>query len=227
MLTIQTNTIFCESMERRLEEEGFTNRLVFSDEATFHLCGNVNRHNLRFWGSENPHAVLKQVRDSPKIKVFCAITNRHVLGPFFFAEKSVTSIVYADMLSEWLMPHLEEKMPNFVFQQDGAPPHWHNSVREYLNEHLPRRWIGHAGDLPFLLWPPRFPDLTPCDFYLWRYVKDTVFKTPLPLTLDELKQCICTAIDAIMSDVLKRIWDELDYRMDVRRVTRGAHIGHL
>ena len=41
------------------------------------------------------------------------------------------------MLSEWLMPQLKEKVPGFIFQQDGAPPHWHNSVREYLNEHLP------------------------------------------------------------------------------------------
>nr|CAH7733329.1 unnamed protein product [Callosobruchus chinensis] len=201
-------------MQRRLEENGFANRLVFSDEATFHLCRKVNRHNLSLWG---PHVALEHVRDSPKIKVFCAITNRHGFGPFFSAEKTVAGIVYAGMLSEWLMPQLEEKVPNLVFQQDGAPPHWHNSVREYLNEHLPRRWIGRAGvnDLPFLLWPPRSPNLTPCDFFLWEYVKDTVFKPLLPLTLDELRW------------ILQRIWEELDHHLDVCCVTRGAHIEHL
>ena len=27
-----------------------------------------------------------------------------------------------------------------------------------------------------LLWPPRSPDLTPCDFFLWGYVKDNAYK---------------------------------------------------
>nr|CAI5824519.1 unnamed protein product [Callosobruchus analis] len=143
---------FCESLQRNLEEEGFANRLVFSDEATFHLCGKDNRHSLRFGGPENPHAVLEHVSDSPKINVIFAITNRHVLGTSFFVEKTVTGIVYADMLPECLMSQLEEKVPHFVFQQDGAPPHWHNRVCEYLNEHLPRCWSGRAGvnDLPLL-----------------------------------------------------------------------------
>ena len=27
-----------------------------------------------------------------------------------------------------------------------------------------------------LLWPPSSPDLTPCDFFLWGYVKDNAYK---------------------------------------------------
>ena len=27
-----------------------------------------------------------------------------------------------------------------------------------------------------LLWPPRSPDLTPCDFFLWGYVKDNAYE---------------------------------------------------
>ena len=33
----------------------------------------------------------------------------------------------------------------FIFQQDGAPPHWHKDVRRYLDSTLPRRWIGRAA----------------------------------------------------------------------------------
>ena len=29
-------------------------------------------------------------------------------------------------------------------------------------------------------WPPRSPDITPLDFFLWGYVKDKVFSTPVP-----------------------------------------------
>jgi hypothetical protein len=50
-------------------------RLVFSDEATFHLSGKVNRHNVRIWGTENPHATVQHERDSLKVNVFCAISS--------------------------------------------------------------------------------------------------------------------------------------------------------
>jgi hypothetical protein len=53
-----------------------------------------------------------------------------VYGPFFFQEKSVTGASYLDMLINWLMPQLHED--NFVFQQDGVPPHWHREVRNYV-----------------------------------------------------------------------------------------------
>ena len=34
---------------------------------------------------------------------------------------------------------------------------------------------------------PRFPDATPCDFFLWGYVKDQVCVPPLPACIPELK----------------------------------------
>jgi len=43
-------------------------------------------------------------------------------------------------------------------------------------------------------WPPRSPDATPCDFYLWGYVKDQVYVPPLPPSSLELKVRIRTAM---------------------------------
>jgi hypothetical protein len=57
-------------MDRIAEDETFLSKICFNDEATFHLCGKVSRHNVRIWRSENPHAVVERVRDSPKIHVF-------------------------------------------------------------------------------------------------------------------------------------------------------------
>jgi hypothetical protein len=37
----------------------FLDKIVLSDEATFHLSGKVNRHNLIIWGSQNPLQVVK------------------------------------------------------------------------------------------------------------------------------------------------------------------------
>ena len=220
---------FCTTMQEALEDEDFAAKLIFSDECTFHLSGVVNRHNVRIWGSQNPRAFVMLVRDSPKVNVFCAMSQTKVYGPFFFGEKTVTGTSYLDMLTLWLFPQLTEDSDNFVFQQDGAPPHWMLDVREYLNHELPNRWIGRVGadDQALIPWPPRSPDLTPCDFYLWGYIKDRVYVPPLPQTLVQLRERINNAVMAIDRTTLHNVWNELDYRLDVCRVTQGAHIEHL
>ena len=70
-------------------------------------------------------------------------------------------------------------------------------------------------------WPPHSPDATLCDFFLWGYVKDKVYVPPLPASIPELKVRVRTA------DMLQTVWNELDYRVDVCRITNGAHLEHL
>jgi hypothetical protein len=75
--------------------------------------------------------------------------------------------------------------------------------------------------------PPRSPDFTPCDLFLWSFIKDHVFVPPLPATLIDLCTCITAAITVIDHDMLQRVWQDLDYHLDVCRVTGGAHIEYL
>jgi len=133
------------------------------------------------------------------------------------------------MLTEWLLPQLNEDSVDFILQMNGAPPHFHRQVREFLNQHLPQRWIGRGtdDDQMLLAWPPRSPDATPCDFFLWGYVKDQVYAPPLPASIPELKVRIRTATETITADMLQTVWNELDYRVGVCRITKGAHIEHL
>jgi hypothetical protein len=67
-------------------------------------------------------------------------------------------------------------------------------------------------------------DLTPCDFFLWGYVKDVVYVPSLPNDLLELRQFITAAVATINRDMLETVWTEMDYRIDVCLVTRGSHI---
>ena len=60
------------------------------------------------------------------------------------------------------------------FQHDGALPHYTRHVREYLNESFPDRCLGRGGPVA---WPPRSPDLTPLDYYLWGRMKTLVYDT--------------------------------------------------
>ena len=133
------------------------------------------------------------------------------------------------MLQNWLLPQISEDSEDFIFQQDGAPPHWHRNVRHFLNESLPQRSIGRVGkeDLALQFWPPRSPDLTPCDFFWWGFVKDAFHVPSLPTILDDLKSRITTAVNSVTQDILLRVWNEFSYRLDATRAAGGGHIEHL
>jgi hypothetical protein len=49
----------------------------------------------------------------------------------------------------------------------------------------------------------------------------------LPHDLLQLRRRIVEAVVAIYRQMLQRVWQELDYRIDNCRVTKGGHIEHL
>ncbi|GFW58511.1 uncharacterized protein TNCV_718121 [Trichonephila clavipes] len=105
----------------------------------------------------------------------------------------------------------------------------HLSVRDWLNITVLDQWIFRKGpyDNACFTWPPRSPDLTPWDFYLWRFIKDCVFVPQLSVDLPDLIYRIEAAVARIASDTMNKVWDELAYRLNVCRVTNGAFIEHL
>jgi len=84
-----------------------------------------------------------------------------------------------------------------------------------------------VGLLTCLTPSPLSQDAIPCEFFIWVYVKDQVYVHPLPASIPELKVRIRTAIGTITADMLQTVCNELDYRVDVCRITNGAHIEHL
>ena len=112
------------------------------------------------------------------------------LGHFFFND-TVTGERYLNMFNNDVLPSLLE-MSEFnenqlIWQQDGAPPHWYRPARTWLDNHFGQRWIGRNGPTA---WPPRSPDLTVCDFWLWGHVKQIVYRQNRPENIGELKERI-------------------------------------
>ena len=124
------------------------------------------------------------------------------------------------MLKHYVVPQLEEFQPRVVFQQDRAPPHWGLIVRDFLNETFPNRWIGRNGPTP---WPPRSTDITPLDFFLWGYVKDRVYRTPVH-DVETLQSRIIEVLATVNEEMLENTWREIEYRLDILRATNGAHV---
>ncbi|GBO12322.1 hypothetical protein AVEN_164676-1 [Araneus ventricosus] len=94
----------------------------------------------------------------------------------------------------------ERSSTGVIFQQGGAPPHYDNIVREFLDTTFPQRWIGRGA---VMAWPPRSPDITPLDFYLWGYVKQHAYSERIN-DINNLKQRITDVIHSVTPDVLTR-----------------------
>lgn len=76
------------------------------------------------------------------------------------------------------------------------------------------------------LWPPRSPDLTSPDFFLWGYLKGRVYKNR-PQTLDELKMNIATEIENISVNILNKVAANMVKRVRACVTEQGSHFEHL
>ena len=105
----------------------------------------------------------------------------------------------------------------YYFQQDSATPHTANTVQTWLTTKFREKFVNKK------IWPPRSPDLNPCDYYLWGHLKQTVYK-PLPKTIHELKANIDRDCKKISSKDLKPIFSNLRKRCEMILTAGGGHI---
>ena len=77
---------------------------------------------------------------------------------------------YRNMISTFFeSQHEAGHLRNIWYQQDGTTSHTARETRILLNRLFSQKLISRHGDVN---WPPRSPDLTLPDFYLWGYIKE-------------------------------------------------------
>ena len=113
------------------------------DETTFKLSGKINRLNCMYWANENPNIAEEKTVNLPGVAVWCDLSSRGLIRLYIF-EETVTGQTYLQML-ELMIPRLNDIFENeneVYLQQDGAPPHFHVNVRNFLdrkfNQMIPR-----------------------------------------------------------------------------------------
>ncbi|KAG0440953.1 hypothetical protein HPB47_016102 [Ixodes persulcatus] len=124
---------------------------VSSDDAAFHLDGQVNTENCCCWSLTNPHWTLKRALQSPKVTVWRGIWKE---GPFYF-DGNVSGDTYLQMMQDKFLPELETphmQRDLCIFMQDGVPPHWRTSVMHWRDTIFSGRWKGRGS--PNIPWPP-------------------------------------------------------------------------
>ncbi|RWS20334.1 uncharacterized protein B4U80_02162 [Leptotrombidium deliense] len=209
-------TWFLSFRQRNPETEVF-----FTDEAWFYLSGKVSKK-VRIWAVKNPKAKVEAKHYPAKIGVWCAISHRRIIGPIFFTD-TITAQRYEAILCEFLKKLRATDKTQIFFQQDGAPAHTARWIKSYLRSIFGSNLIGKGLDVN---WPPRSPDLTPPDFFLCGFLKNTVYRSD-PKTLEELKLQINLGIRRISKKTLKKTADSVLRRAILCRSQKGGHFQHL
>ncbi|CAH2091176.1 unnamed protein product [Euphydryas editha] len=87
------------------------------------------------------------------------------------------------------------------FQQDDCSSHYARSVRKYLNEEYPNRWIERSGTIS---WPARSSNLNPLDFFYWGAVKEKVYLKSMK-NVAELRQRLTEAAEFVNNGRFTRL----------------------
>jgi hypothetical protein len=74
--------------------------------------------------------------------------------------------------------------------------------------------------------PPRSPDLTPPDYFLWGYLKQDVYSNR-PQTTEDLKQNIEVAISNISQETLKKVVRNMVTLVNICYAENSGHFQHL
>ena len=98
-------------------------------------------------------------------------------------------------------------------------------VTDYLNITYDNRWVGRNGPVK---WPPRSPDLTPLDYFLWGWMKSMVYSTSIG-TQEELRNRIVEAAATIKGspDIIRRAREAWIRRAECCIEQNGGHFEQL
>ena len=125
-------------------------------------------------------------------------------------------------VSHWSVGHNNYSLLRLWWQQDGAPPHCTNANMAYLDTQFQGRVISRKCRRG-RRWPPRSPDLSPLDFFLWGYLKSKVYN-PRPSTLDQLEQNIRDQVALLDPAMVNRAILDIRSRAERCIANNGGHV---
>ena len=205
----------------------FAAQIFYTDEAQFSTRGLFNTHNSHVWAEENPHEIRSRGDQGwESINVWCAIQGDNLIGPLILPNR-LTGASYLQFLQQEVpfetVPVAQRR--EMWLQQDGAPAHNTGAVRDYLLSIFRGRLIANNGPIK---WPPRSPDLTPLDFFLWGHLKTLVYDTPIRDREDLLAR-IRNGCDVIRNTpgILARTRRSIIRRTRLCIEERGGHFEQL
>lgn len=143
-----------------------------------------------------------------------------IVGSIFFNEIINADRYCSIILTPFLNDLRADEQRDAFFQQDGATPHTARQSMTMLHQVFGERLISKG------LWPPRSPDLTPLDFFMWGAAKAYVYARN-PLNIHQLETEISNFITSTSQETLNAVFQNMCRRIDLCLSVGGAHFQHL
>ena len=201
------------------QDPTFEDYVLFSDESHVQLGCGSNRQNNRCWSSSPPSSFVTQKSHHPqKVTIWCAISvATGLIGPYFFEDTNGNTVTvratrYLKLIQDVYRQHIlllpQGVQQKLWWQQDAATPHTADISINWVRTTFGNQTLGRRLAVEF---PPRSPDLTACDYWLWADIKRRVHEQR-PSTLSALKASVTAAalaiprahIDNAMRDLRRR-----------------------
>jgi hypothetical protein len=128
--------------------------------------------------------------------------------------------VYIELFREFANQLDDQELTLGYYQQDGATSHTSGMNMAEVESFFPDRVVSRG------LWPPRSPDLTPPNFFLWGHLKGRAYMNK-PRTLDELWENIQREIQMVTPEVLAATFRNMHRCVQLRIDAQGGHFQHL
>lgn len=205
----------------------FFESIIFTDESSFWLHTSPNCQNYRQWATSHPHSVYRGHTQYPqRLNCWAGIVANQIIGPIFI-DGTLTGEKYLQMLENDISERIADlDLENELwFMHDGAPPHQYHLARDFLHTSFPLRVIGKREEP--LAWPPRSPDLNPCDSFLWGHIKSTIYRANPFANLETLQGAIERCCDLLSPIQLHNVTRDFETRLRHCVAAEGDLFEHL
>ncbi len=203
----------CRENLKKFELEGpnIINRLVTGDETWIYFYENLSSREAKLWVLEDD-----PIPKEPKAEIHV----KKIMYAVFFRSTGIVKVVklgkgetvtkewYANICLPQVFAAISERRPKsgvkrIILHHDNARPHKASLTAEYLDQ------MG----VELLPHPPYSPDLSPCDFWLFKNLKKHLRGQKFA-SEEELDKAVLSFFDSISSQDWRQVYRKWEDRMD-------------
>lgn len=196
--------------------------IITGDESWIYFRQIGKKSSNAYWTRKDqvPKTVVRRDRYEPK-RLFSIFfkSNGPLLVHSVGKGESIDNVYYVDNCLGPVIEEVRKQRPKsgtygIKLLHDNAKPHKHANVIKYLNEE----------GVELLPHPRYSPDLAPCDFWLFDYIKSNLGDYN---DEDSLFEAVSTMVSEISNQEYKKTFDKLLERMQLCIDNKGDYFEHL
>lgn len=195
---------------------------VTVDEAWFYLSNAKGERSVQYISRQQTKkdaSVISKPSHPKGVMVFMGMSYNGLTQPIFVNPGAkINSEYYINECIKPLISNVKDLYPhgNWIFHQDSAPAHTSKKTISFLR----------SQNVTFVepsQWTPNSPDLAPCDFFLWGYMKKLIASHKVT-TLKQLKNLIIRTAQDIPLEMIRKALKSWPKRCRRVRKNQGKHI---